>query len=100
MLDEFKRSLLDGTEPATTAAHLIADLKQEMKDREREIEHSRQVASFLWVGMKQPAGSVPRIVAEGFLHQFEADLGIEGQVFNKCNLADQLMEEASGNGCS
>lgn len=94
MLQEFKLALLRGVEPAVVAKDLEHEAAQEMDRRKREIEQSRKAADFIALGLKEPEGSEPRTIADGYLRQYEQDTGENvSEYLNDNTIAERLRKE-------
>ena len=96
MLEEFKLGLLRGNEPAAVAKELTDRARDELKQREQEIERSKKRAEFIAMGLKEPPGSEPRTVAESYLKQYEQDTGEQESSWRNVNVADELRKSVEG----
>lgn len=96
MLEQFKLALLRGVEPAVVAKELKDRMRKEVERREREIDADKKRADFIALGMREPKGTEPRIIADSYLRQYEQDTGKKISVCRDGELAERLRKSLEG----
>lgn len=98
LIEQFKLALLRGVDPGVVARELKERIRKEVEQREREIDEDKKRADFIALGMREPKGTEPRIIADGYLRQYEQDTGEKISVYRDGEIVKRLknsIEEGS-----